>query len=721
MRKVRNIVIGGIQQKVFNLVLVTILLLVTAYTAVIMFQSRHLETISAEANKKQKEAIAVVSEQTMDAVVENSLTTQTTLSAALADDLFQRLTTTVNTLSESAKAVLLSPELYSARTISLPDPATDGTVTMQLVGESPDMPEDQALLEKLGKLANLSDLMAALYRNAGTSSVYIAIPEGYMLCVDDKAGARVDESGKTKTIPIRQRPWYQGAAESDGIFFTDVLQDTFTGETGITCAMPIRQDGRLVAVAAADIFLGGMAEAVENSGDAVRYTAIINNLGHVVFSPMKQGTLRAVTSEEAQDLRQSEQKELAAFVTDALSGVTGVRLLDLDGDLCYLAGAPVETLGWAVVSVVDKAATERPTVLMEEQVDGVLAEASQAFRKGLDRSKQTILVLILVILVLGISAANRVSKRIVKPLERMTKRVRSLGGKDLQFRMEDEYRTGDEIEVLAESFETLSVKTLQYVDEVQRVTAEKERIGVELTMATAIQKSQLPRLFPPFPNRPEFSIFAAMKPAKEVGGDFYDFFMVDSDHLALVMADVSGKGIPAALFMMVARVLIKTQLQNGVSVEAALTNVNRQLCEGNDLGFFVTVWAAVLEISTGKGFAVNAGHEHPVLKRKDGKYELVLYRHSLALAALDGVQFKQHEFKLNPGDSIFVYTDGVAEATNDLDELYGTDRMLEALNRDPDAEPEEVVKNVMDGIKDFVGEVEQFDDITMMHLRYNGS
>ena len=715
MRKVRNIVIGGIQQKVFNLVLVTILLLVTAYTAVIMFQSRHLETISAEANKKQKEAIAVVSEQTMDAVVENSLTTQTTLSAALADDLFQRLTTTVNTLSESAKAVLLSPELYSARPISLPDPATDGTVTMQLVGESPDMPEDQALLEKLGKLANLSDLMAALYRNAGTSSVYIAIPEGYMLCVDDKAGARVDESGKTKTIPIRQRPWYQGAAESDGIFFTDVLQDTFTGETGITCAMPIRQDSRLVAVAAADIFLDGMAEAVENSGDAVRYTAIINNLGHVVFS------LRAVTSEEAQDLRQSEQKELAAFVTDALSGVTGVRLLDLDGDLCYLAGAPVETLGWAVVSVVDKAATERPTILMEEQVDGVLAEASQAFRKGLDRSKQTILVLILVILVLGISAANRVSKRIVKPLERMTKRVRNLGGKDLQFRMEDEYRTGDEIEVLAESFETLSAKTLQYVDEVQRVTAEKERIGVELTMATAIQKSQLPRLFPPFPNRPEFSIFAAMKPAKEVGGDFYDFFMVDSDHLALVMADVSGKGIPAALFMMVARVLIKTQLQNGVSVEAALTNVNRQLCEGNDLGFFVTVWAAVLEISTGKGFAVNAGHEHPVLKRKDGKYELVLYRHSLALAALDGVQFKQHEFKLNPGDSIFVYTDGVAEATNDLDELYGTDRMLEALNRDPDAEPEEVVKNVMDGIKDFVGEAEQFDDITMMHLRYNGS
>ena len=720
MKKYKNLVIGGIQQKVFNVMLVTILLLVAAYTAVIVYQAVNLKKLTAETNLRQKEAIVEISGTTMDAVVADSLASRTEMSAKLADDLFAKLASTVRILADSAENLLQSPGLYPARPFALPDASLDGTITMQLVGETGGMPGDPATLEKLGLLANLSDLMTALYRNAGTSSVYIAVPEGYMLCVDDKSGSRVDEQGNILTIPVRERPWYLGAAQSDSIFFTDVLQDTFTGEIGITCTIPIRQNGRLVAVAAADLFLDQMADAVINSGDVVHYTCIINNQGHVVFSPQNQGTLRARTAEEADDLRFSEQADLAAFVREAMNGATGVRELDLDGDRVYLAGAPVETLGWAVLSLVDKAATERPAVMMQEQFDSALSEAETIFNEGLDRSKQTIIILILAVLILGSMAALTVSKRIVKPLERMTHKVRSLGGKNLQFQMEDEYRTGDEIEVLAESFATLSAKTLQYVDQVKRVTAEKERIGAELTMANAIQRSQLPRLFPPFPNRHEFNLFATMKPAKEVGGDFYDFFMVDNDHVALVMADVSGKGVPAALFMMVTRMLIKSRLQSGESPSEALTNVNRQLCESNELGFFVTAWLAVLEISTGKGIAVNAGHEHPALRRSGGKYELVLYRHSLALAALDGVQFRQHEFQLFPGDSVFVYTDGVTEATSSEKELFGTDRMLEALNKAPDAEPDEILATVMGEINRFMDGEEQFDDITMLCLKYNG-
>ena len=720
MKKYKNLVIGGIQQKVFNLVLITILLLVAAYTAVILYQTSSLKTLTGETNQRQKEAIAEISGTTMDAVVADSLVSKTEMAAMLADDLFTKLSSTVQILADSAEALLQAPELYPARPFALPDASMDGKITLQLVGETGSMPEDPATLEKLGLLANLSDMMTALYRNAGTSSVYIAVPEGYMLCVDDKSGARIDEQGNIRTIPIRERPWYVGAAQSNSIFFTDVLQDVFTGEIGITCTIPIRQNGRLVAVAAADMFLDQMAEAVSNSGDVVHYTCIINNQGHVVFSPQNQGTLRARNAEDAEDLRFSEQEDLAAFVRDALNGTTGVRELDMDGDRVYLAGAPVETLGWAVVSLVDKAATERPAVMMQEQFDSALNEATASYNQGVARSKQTILILILLILVLGSAAALTVSKRIVKPLETMTQKVRSLGGKNLQFMMEDDYRTGDEIEILAESFATLSTKTLQYVDQVQRVTAEKERIGAELTMANAIQRSQLPRLFPPFPNRHEFNLFATMKPAKEVGGDFYDCFMVDNDHVALVMADVSGKGVPAALFMMVTRMLIKSRIQSGESPSEALTNVNRQLCESNELGFFVTAWLAVLEISTGKGVAVNAGHEHPVLRRSGEKYELILYRHSLALAALDGVQFKQHEFQLCPGDSIFVYTDGVTEATSSEKELFGTERMLESLNKEPDAEPDEILANVMGDINRFMDGEDQFDDITMMCLKYNG-
>jgi serine phosphatase RsbU (regulator of sigma subunit) len=251
--------------------------------------------------------------------------------------------------------------------------------------------------------------------------------------------------------------------------------------------------------------------------------------------------------------------------------------------------------------------------------------------------------------------------------------------------------------------------------------AKSSRIETELNMATDIQASQLPRLFPAFPQRDEFDLFASMTPAKEVGGDFYDFFLVDDDHIGLVMADVSGKGVPAALFMMIARVLIKTHLQNGESPGEALKNVNEQLCEGNEAELFVTVWTAVLEISTGKGIAANAGHEHPALRRAGSGFELVTYRHSPAVATMEGINFKEHEFVLFPGDSLFVYTDGVTEATNSNNELLGTDRMIEALNKNPDASPEEVLSNAMAGIQAFVGSAEQFDDITMLCIKYNGT
>ena len=230
----------------------------------------------------------------------------------------------------------------------------------------------------------------------------------------------------------------------------------------------------------------------------------------------------------------------------------------------------------------------------------------------------------------------------------------------------------------------------------------------------------LPRIFPPFPERDDFDIYATMHPAKEVGGDFYDFFLVDDDHLCLVMADVSGKGVPAALFMVIAKTLIKNRAQLGESPAEILTSVNAQLCDSNDAELFVTVWLAVIELSTGKGLAANAGHEHPAIRRADGNFELVVYRHSPAVATMEGIRFREHSFELHPGDTLFVYTDGVTEATNARNELFGTDRLLKTLNRNPYVSPEQLLKNVRWDIDDFVGSAPQFDDITMLGLRYKG-
>ena len=285
----------------------------------------------------------------------------------------------------------------------------------------------------------------------------------------------------------------------------------------------------------------------------------------------------------------------------------------------------------------------------------------------------------------------------------------------------DKIKTHDEIQTLSENLLKLEIGINEYIDNLTRVTAEKERIGAELNVAAKIQADMLPCIFPAYPANKEFDLYASMNPAKEVGGDFYDFFMVDDSHLALVMADVSGKGVPAALFMVIAKTLIKNRTQMGGTPAEILKDVNEQLCEGNEAGLFVTVWLAILDIRTGKGIAANAGHEHPALKRSGGDFELVIYRHSPAVATFDMMKFREHEFELLPGDRLFVYTDGVPEAMNGDKVLFGTDRMLKALKKYSDADAKELLLGVKREIDSFVGDAEQFDDVTMLCLDYFGT
>ena len=319
---------------------------------------------------------------------------------------------------------------------------------------------------------------------------------------------------------------------------------------------------------------------------------------------------------------------------------------------------------------------------------------------------------------------KKTKKGVLMPIKRLNSAAKEMVA-DLESEnsASPDIHTGDEIEELSDSFEQMNVELRDYIRQLRLATAEKERIGAELNMAKDIQAAQLPNAFPAFPERKDFDIYALMTPAKEVGGDFYDFFLVDDNHLAMVIADVSGKGIPASLFMMISKILIKNRLKAGDSPSAALEKVNNQLIETNNIKpkQFVTVWLAVLELSTGKGNAANAGHEHPVLKRAGGTYELVEYKHSPPVSLLRGLRFREHSFEMKPGDRLFVYTDGVAEAKNSERELFGTDRLLSVLNSDKDASPQKTLENVTNGINAFVGDAEQFDDITMLGFAYYGS
>ena len=382
-----------------------------------------------------------------------------------------------------------------------------------------------------------------------------------------------------------------------------------------------------------------------------------------------------------------------------------------------MTGSPIPTVGWTVVSFIEKSITEQPAQQMISEFDSINREASAAFEEGTKYSKQTTLVMIAIVLTLGTGCALFIAGRIVNPIERMTERMGELSGTDLAFEMENTYRTGDEIEVLAESFETLSKRTREYIDQITKITAEKERIGAELELATKIQAHMLPNIFPAFPERPELDIYATMTPAKEVGGDFYDFFLIDDDHLGMVMADVSGKGVPAALFMMMSKILVSNYAMIGGSPAEVLERVNTQVCKNNEEEMFVTVWFGILEMSTGKVTAANAGHEYPILKKADGEFELLKDKHGFVIGGMSGLKYKDYEFTLEKGGTLFLYTDGVAEATNANDELFGTDRMIAALNKDPQASSEVLLANMKQAVDEFVGDAPQFDDLTMLGIK----
>lgn len=320
----------------------------------------------------------------------------------------------------------------------------------------------------------------------------------------------------------------------------------------------------------------------------------------------------------------------------------------------------------------------------------------------------------------GAVATRFLRRKIIQPIQKVSEEATRFAEQNIKGEPLEDISRYEDFAKLASSIDTMETDIVRYVEEETRIAAEKEKILTELTLAKEIQAQSIPQTFPPFPDRTEFSLYASMTPARGVGGDFYNFIMVDDDHLALLIADVSGKGIPGALCMMVSNMRLLQRTYEGGSPAEILGSVNEWICRNNKTGMFVTVWLGILELSTGKLKAANAGHEYPAIQRKGELFELFKDRHGLVLGGMEGVSYKDYELQLNPGDKLFVYTDGVPEATNRGKKMFGTERMLAALSAEPDASPEKTLANVSDAVKAFVKEAEQFDDLTMMCLEYRG-
>lgn len=339
---------------------------------------------------------------------------------------------------------------------------------------------------------------------------------------------------------------------------------------------------------------------------------------------------------------------------------------------------------------------------------------------------QMIFILILITAVLSVFFIWVTLRTVVRPVKQLSGAAERLVKEEEDHPEMEKFvfahlkvNTKDEIGDLYHSLISMEDNINRYITNLMSVTAEKERIGAELNVATQIQADMLPNIFPAFPEYNEFDIYATMQPAKEVGGDFYDFFMVDDNHLAIVMADVSGKGVPAALFMVIAKTLIKNHAQGKETPAEVFTNVNEQLCENNEVGMFVTGWMGVVNIHTGHMIYVNAGHNYPLIIKKDGTVEWVKSKADLVLGGMEGIRYRQNELVLQNGDCIYLYTDGVTEALNADLELFGDNRLEQTLSRPEakDLSPELLLHFVNEDLLAFTRGVEQSDDITMLGLQ----
>ena len=323
----------------------------------------------------------------------------------------------------------------------------------------------------------------------------------------------------------------------------------------------------------------------------------------------------------------------------------------------------------------------------------------------------------LLALIVSIIATAYMRRQFVLPLRRVSDEARRFSRDNTKGESLDDVSRIKEINSLAVSIDSMETDMVRYMDNLTAVTAEKERIGTELSLASAIQENSVPNDFPAFPERDDFDIYATMNPAKEVGGDFYNFFLIDDDHLAVVIGDVSGKGVPAALFMMVTNILVSFRSRTGDTPAGILKFVNDDLCDHNKIDMFVTIWLGILELSTGRLTYSNAGHEDPaVFRKKEGKFELVKTKHGFCAGGMRGMQYLDFDLTLEKGDRLFIYTDGVPEATDAGDNMFGLDRMTETLNDNTSGTLEELLDGMKSQIDRFVGDAPQFDDLTMLCL-----
>lgn len=580
------------------------------------------------------------------------------------------------------------------------------------------------LQREMSIAANFADALSSVANTVPyVICCYSGSKEGYVLRLDivPDGNPVFHSEDFLRNYDPRTRLWYQFAQHAAKPVFTDMYLGT-KGTPCITCAMPFYDNNGFAGVIGLDANLDAISQQVE--GVAVGksgFNFAMNPSGRVIFSSRTEGTLSANMEI---DIRELEESSLSEAAKQMVSGEHGILPVTVDGEEYYLTFVPMKTIGWSFATLISQEEVLAPAM----EARGNLFQQMIGFNKMLEGVFVKLFfgaaVLLLLLLLALCLVSVKLSRRFVEPIYELSDGVREIACGNLDKKLE--IHTGDELEHLAVCFNAMTEELQSQIKTLSAVVGEKARIETELSVAERIQESILPRNFPAFPGRKDFDIYAAMRTAKEVGGDFYDFFLLDERHLFFTIADVSGKGVPASLFMIVSKTTLKN-LSMTIMGEDGLADLmkctNDRLCENNDAMMFVTCFIGMLDLQTGRIVYVNAGHNPPLAySGGTGRFSYLSVNRNHVLGAMEGISFVQEEAVLAPGDLLFLYTDGVTEALNEKKELYSEERLEDCLNhmKAADMTLQDILAGVQDSIASHAGAEKQSDDITMMGIRYWG-
>jgi sigma-B regulation protein RsbU (phosphoserine phosphatase) len=558
------------------------------------------------------------------------------------------------------------------------------------------------------------------------STTYICSKNGFLILVETSINSS-DTITFTQDYEPRKRPWYVEAEKANKTIFTD-FYTSMQGYPAVSCATPYYDsEGNLAGVAAVDANIESLYELIteDRIGDTtINFT--LNNKGEVILSSTKTGTF--AVSKNPKDLRQDTESGFAKVATDMAAGKSSVELLKVDGKEYYLAYSPMHSLGWSFGSLIERDEVIRPVnmakVITKELANTITVSIQSLFFQHL----RHIIITIVIIMLWLFWVSVKDSKKFVTPIVKLTNGVKEIAKGDLDKKLD--IKTGDEIEVLADNVNNMTSELKLYMENLSKITAEKERIATELSVAKNIQAGMLPSVEPKFADKKEFDLAATMIPAKEVGGDFYDFYMLDENRLVVTVADVSGKGVGAALFMVISKTLLKdlTMIYSSAysggkepNLSAIMEWANKQLYDNNEQKMFVTVFFGILNLKTGEFVYVNAGHNPPlVCYHKDGEFSYVRNeKRNPIIGVSKKIKYREYRLTLTPGDKLFFYTDGVTEAMNSQRELYNETRLKTALDKvSSESSASKMLSTVYEDVKLHVGDAEQSDDMTMLGLVY---